>query len=173
MSAKVRKISPLPAFVFLMQFLGSHFAAAGTPEACSLLSTSEVARITGDESPILVNNVTAKGSVCIYSANRDGSTAASVTINILESASEAQKKLELVGDVNNYKTLLEPGDKIEPDRVAGMPAVFQIIHGSAYMHVVKGSLMITAAVNRVFSSGKKEPNRERSRSLLAAVLGKL
>ena len=169
------KTSPLPVFVLLMQFLGSHVAAAGAPDACSLLSPSEVAKITGDEAPILVNNVQAKGSVCIYGAKRQVNTSANVRILLFESTTEAQNGLKRYGDLESYKKqgVLKPGDTIEPDKVAGMPAVFQIVGGAASMYVVKGSMIIAAGVNRVSSDGKVEPNRERSRSLLAAAVGKL
>jgi hypothetical protein len=41
------------------------------------------------------------------------------------------------------------------------------------MYVVKGNMIVSAGVNRVWSDGKIEPDRARSRSLLAAAVGKL
>ncbi len=175
MSARFWKPVPLRAFFLLMQFVGSHFAAAVTPEACSLLSPSEVAKITGDEASIVANNVQPTGSVCVYGPKRRAGTSASVRIQAFESAAGAQEQLKRYGDVEGYRkrNLLKPGDKMESDKVAGMPALFQIVQGAASMYVVRGNLLVAAGVNRASSDGKIEPNRERSRSLLAAAIGKL
>ena len=173
MSVSLRPESFMATFVLLMQLLGSHVAAADPPAACSLLSPSEVAKVTGDEAPILVNSVQPKGSVCTYSAKRSPNTAASVVIRVFESATKAQEGLKLYGDLESYKKVLKPGDTIESDRVAGIPAVFQMVRGTANMFVVKGNMIVSAGVNRVWSDGKTEPDRERSRSLLAAAVAKL
>jgi hypothetical protein len=175
MKAQFGKASPLPAFVLLMLFLGSHGAAAGPPEACSLLSPSEVAKITGDEAPIFSKTVQPKGSVCVYAAKRSPNTTADVNIMLFESAAKAQEVLKQLSDLESYKKLklLKPGDTIESDKVAGMPAVFQLVQGVARMFVVKGNMIIAAGVNRVWSDGKMQPDRARSRLLLAAAVGKL
>jgi len=173
MSVRCRTASPVPAFVLLMQFLGSHAAVAGPPEACSLLSSSEVAKITGDDAPILTNLVQPKDSQCTYAAKRSPNTTAIVGISLFDSAAKAQERLKLLGNLESYKKLLKPGDTIEADRVAGIPAVFQSVHGRATMFVVKGNMVVAAGVIRVWSDGRMEPDRARSRSLLAAAVGKL
>ena len=173
MNVQPRKTSLVLAFAFLMQLLGSHAVVAGPPEACSLLSSSEVAKITGDDAPILTNIANPNDSQCTYAAKRSPNTTAIVGISRFDSAAKAQERLKLLGDLESYKKLLKPGDTIEPDRVAGMPAVFQSIHGRATMFIVKGSMVVSAGVVRVWSDGKMEPDRVRSRSLLAAAVGKL
>jgi hypothetical protein len=112
-------------------------------------------------------------SGCTYSANRSGSIQASVSIGLFESSAKAQEGLKQYGDLESYKKLLKPGDTIESDEVAGLPAVFQIVRGVANMFVVKRNMIIAAGVNRVWSDGKKTPDRARSRALLAAALAKL
>ena len=173
MSVRFRTAPLVPALILLISFLGSHPAAAGPPEACSLLSPSEVAKITGDEAPIHTKSVQPNSSGCVYAAKRSPNTTADVSIALFDSAAKAQEGLKRLGDLENYKKVLKPGDTIEPDRVAGMPAVFQVLHGPAHMYVVKGNMIVSAGVNRVWSDGKIEPDRARSRSLLEAAVGKL
>ena len=173
MTVQFSKTFPLTAFVLLTLCLGSHVAAADPPAACSLLSSSEVAKITGDDAPILTNIANPDASQCTYAAKRSPNTTAIVGISRFDSAAKAQERLNLLGDLESYKKLLKAGDTIEPDRVAGMSAVFQSIHGRATMFIVKGSMVVSAGVVRVWSDGKMEPDRARSRLLLAAAVGKL
>lgn len=168
-------------FVCSMLLLGSGAAMAAPAELCSLLSASEVAKIIGNEAPIVANTskVDEKGttiSLCVYSAmRRPPLNAATLRLHTFKSAAAAQEFMKSYGDVKSYGSAIKPerGDVIEQDKAAGMPAIFQNIHGRGEMSAIKGNKVISAGVTHTSADGKQTAERGLSRTLLAAMLGKL
>ena len=168
-------------FICSIFFLGSGTAMATSGEPCSLLSEAEVGKIIGNEAPLATNNsrVDAKGTatlLCVYSAmRRPPLNAATLRLHTFKSAAAAQEYMKSYGDVKSYGSTIKPerGDVIEQDKAGGMSAIFQNIHGRGEMSAIKGNLVISAGVTHTSTDGKQTAERDLSRALLAAMLGKL
>ena len=160
---------------------GTTAVSATPPEACSLLSASEVTKISGDDATISFNNtkVDEKGttiSLCVYSTSRRGpNLAVTLRLHTYKSEAEAREFMTKYGDKKAYGTSFkeERGDVIAPDKVAGLPGVFHSLNGGGEMSTQKGNLVISAGVTRTGADGKRTADREKSRSMLAALLAKL
>lgn len=148
-------------------------ATAATPEACSLLSPEEVAKIIGNDAPILTQHPTTamngvKISTCVYQQKSAGGNTASITVTTLDSTAAAQERLKAYGEA-----IEKGGGKVEPDTVAGKPAEFVTSKGgTGQMFVVKGNILLGASVGTA-QGGKTIPLRDLARVLLTAGLAKI
>lgn len=170
-------VSPWKAALVLalgvtMALVAASRAGAAALDACTLLPQTTVARIIGNDAPIVrrvapVERDGVTSSSCVFQQTLGAGNTGFITVSTFESNAAAQAHL-----ASYVERITAAGGAVAPDTVAGVPASFVTATGaSGQMFVIQDGVLLGAGVS-TRRKGMTTSLPDRARELVTAALAR-
>lgn len=166
------KVALVLAFGVTMALGAARLAGAAALDACTVLPQKAVAKIVGNDAPIVrrvapVERDGVTSSSCVFQQTLGAGNTGFITVSTFESNAAAQAHL-----TSYIERITTAGGAVEADTVAGVPATFVTATGaSGQMFVIQDKILLGAGVT-TRRKGMTTSVPDRTRDLVIAVLGR-